>query len=401
MRWKGTSIVVSVVATLALTAPASPARAVLTTAVCDDAWHVEDHPQDGQVLEAVSSRWIQGAWAVGWVFDDARSVRRTYIEHWNGTGWKRIASPNVDPRTEPGNNQLFGVVGIGADIWAVGRYVDPGDATHPVAHLPLVMHYGGSGWSVVHSDPTTGEATLRDVWQAPGGDVWAVGQSWDGAHPVAERWDGVAWHDVPVPDPSTSLDGFAGVSGSGTDDLWAVGSAAGGTEPLVGHWNGLAWSRVAAEDPDAERTALADVGVRRDGAAIAVGSFDPTGATRDRTLAEQWSAGAWGTMVTPNPGSSRDVLLGVDRRPHNLQKYWAVGWREGSTGARRPLILRLGARWRVDPAPNPYPGGWTELMDVAVFGRDTFDAVGAVAVGRAYDPAAGASRSVIMRRCAP
>jgi hypothetical protein len=96
-------------------------------------------------------------------------------------------------------------------------------------------------------------------------------------------------------------------------------------------------------------------------------------------------------------------VLGVDRGPHNLQRFWAVGWQRGtSAGPTHPLILRLArGRWRIDPSPDPFPDRFTVLADVAVFGRDTFDAVGAVAVGTATDPATGVTSSVIMRRCAP
>jgi hypothetical protein len=376
---------------------------VVTTAVCDDAWHIEMHRQDGQVMHAVSSRWIQGAWAVGSVADAALGVQRTYIEHWNGTDWKHIDSPNLDSRAAPGDNELFGVVGIGADIWAVGGSADPGDATHASGHFALAMHNDGTGWRLTPTDPATGRATLLDVWQASTHDVWAVGQSWHGSHPVAERWDGAAWHDVPVPDPTPAADGFRSVSGAGPDDIWAVGTSAGGARTLAEHWNGRTWAVVTMPDPEADHVILQDVSVRRDGYAISVGALDPLGTVTNRTLIERWRDGVWRTRHSPNPGADRDVLLGVDRGPHALQKFWAVGWRRATpTGASEALILRLlDGRWRVDPAPDPYPGGWSRLEDVAVFGRDTFDAVGAVAVGSANDPATGASRAVIMRRCAP
>jgi len=381
-----------------------PGRAAIGDAlpVCDGAWHVEPGPRDGQVLQAVSSRWIQGAWAVGWVYDATIGARRTYIEHWNGTMWKRSASPNVDPSSTPGDNQLFGVVGIGADIWAVGGYAQPGDHTHSSGHFPLVMHDDGGGWVVVPADPATGQATLYDVWQVSPNDVWAVGSSWTGDRPVAEHWDGSAWHDVPVPDPTPYDDRLSAISGSAADDLWAVGSAGGGFQTLAEHWDGSAWTRVPTPNQGAFHQALADVSVRRDGRAFAVGSFDEDDTATDRTLVERLTD-AWTIQPSPNPATARDVLLGVDRGPHNLQRFWAVGWRQESiTGPERPLILHLGGgRWRVQRAPNPFPGGSTELVDVAVFGRATFDAVGALAVGNGFDEATGEGGAVILRRCEP
>jgi hypothetical protein len=145
---------------------------------------------------------------------------------------------------------------------------------------------------------------------------------------------------------------------------------------------------------------LADVSVRRDGRAFAVGSFDADDTAADRTLIERLTD-AWTIQPSPNPASARDVLLGVDRGPHNLQRFWAVGWRQGSVaGPERPLIMHLaGGVWHVQRAPNPFPDGATELTDVAVFGRATFDAVGALAIGNGSDPTGGGA--VILRRCAP
>jgi hypothetical protein len=385
---------------LAITASPVAARATASAPLCDGKWHLESHPQDGQVLHAVASRWIQGAWAVGSVEDPSVHALRTYIEHLNGVVWKRFPSPNVDPRPEAGDNALFGVVGIGADIWAVGSSVDPGDQTHPSRTLPLAMHYGGSSWVVVPTDPSTGRGTLLDVWQTPTGDVWAVGESANGSHPIAERWDGSAWHDVPVPDPSPLDDGLSSISGSTDRDIWAVGTGAGGTETLADHWDGRSWTRVATPDPSARQT-FADVSVRRDGLAFAVGGVEPS-ADVEQALIGRYGTG-WTVMAAPDPTDQRELLVGLDRGPHNLQKFWAVGWRQAAaTTAARPLILRLaGGAWHTQRAPIPYPGGDTRLADVAVFGRATFDAVGAVAVGAAVDPSTGTDEPLIMRRCAP
>jgi hypothetical protein len=263
------------------------------------------------------------------------------------------------------------------------------------------MHYDGGSWDVVPTDPATGQATLSDVWQVSSNDVWAVGSSWTGDRPVAEHWDGSAWHDVPVPDPTPYDDQLSSVAGSAPDDLWAVGSAGGGFQTLAEHWDGTAWTRVPTPNQGSFQQALADVSVRRDGGGFAVGSFDTNDAGADRTLVERF-AGGWTIQPSPNPARARDVLLGVDRGPHNLQRFWAVGWRQGSVvGPERPLIMHLaGGVWRVQRAPNPFPGGSMELVDVAVFGRATFDAVGALAVGNGSDPTTGGG-AVILRRCAP
>ena len=119
-----------------------------------------------------------------------------------------------------------------------------------------------------------------------------------------------------------------------------------------------------------------------------------------RALAERWNGDAWRTQATPDVGASYG-FMGVDRGPHNLQKVWAVGWRRPHAGDPvQPLIARItGEGWTIDPAPAPV-GQSTSLEDVAVFGRDTFDAVGAVALGNATDPVTGqteGARAPLMR----
>lgn len=44
-------------------------------------------------LEAVAATSRNDAWAVGWVLTGPGSA--TLIEHWNGTRWRRVPSPNV------------------------------------------------------------------------------------------------------------------------------------------------------------------------------------------------------------------------------------------------------------------------------------------------------------------
>jgi hypothetical protein len=178
------------------------------------------------------------------------------------------------------------------------------------------------------------------------------------------------------------------VTDGGNGTLWAAGSAAGGAETLLLRWNGTSWQRVASPNPGPTANVLADITTPRTPGypAVAVGSYDPpVNEARARTLALHWSGGSWSQTATPNPAPYRDVLLGVDRGPHNLQKVWAAGYRQGGpSGYRRPLIVRLtDSGWQIDALPNPYPDGWTVLDDVAVFGVPTFDSVGAVAVGTA------------------
>ena len=317
--------------------------------------------------------------------------------------WKRVPSPNLDPRDSPADNELRAVDGIGHDIWAVGSYDDPGDHEHAPGRYPLIVHDDGSGWTITPAD-VSHRAELLDVVRVGPEEVWAVGfTAGSDSAPMIQRWNGSAWAIVPVPDPSPLSDGLEGISPMADGSLWAVGWAAGGAETLILRWNGRSWRRVSSPSPGATAQ-LRAVTTRRDGPPVAIGSFVPGDRPGEtRTLSLHRVGGTWRRFVSPDPGSYRNVLAGLDRGPHTLQKIWAVGWRERSAGdGARPLVLRLvDDVWVVERVPNPYPEGWTELEDVAVFGVPTFDAVGAVAVGNAHDPATGDYPAVILRRCSP
>jgi hypothetical protein len=96
---------------------------------------------------------------------------RTLTEHWNGTNWSVIASPN------PGNvsfNKLLGVTAIStSNVWAVGYYQSDSGAVQT-----LVEHWNGTSWSVVASPNSASTINqLFAVAAVSATDIWAVGTS--------------------------------------------------------------------------------------------------------------------------------------------------------------------------------------------------------------------------------
>ena len=59
------------------------------------------------------------AWAVGHSADVYDKNALTLIEHFDGSAWKAVTSPNA---TTDGNNFLGGIAVIDGDLWAVGTY---------------------------------------------------------------------------------------------------------------------------------------------------------------------------------------------------------------------------------------------------------------------------------------
>ena len=65
-------------------------------------------------LLGVSATSASNAWAVGFI---GGSPQQTLIQHWNGTAWKQVATPDPGPV----GNILDGVSAVSAsDAWAVG-----------------------------------------------------------------------------------------------------------------------------------------------------------------------------------------------------------------------------------------------------------------------------------------
>jgi hypothetical protein len=109
---------------------------------------------DDHFLNATSAVSRQDAWAVGYACkrrqgDQEDTMRcHTLTEHWDGSRWSRVRSPNPSSSVLAVNtgiaNELTGVSAISAtDAWAVGAYTN--DTTG--ARLTLILHWDGRRWS--------------------------------------------------------------------------------------------------------------------------------------------------------------------------------------------------------------------------------------------------------------
>jgi hypothetical protein len=202
-------------------------------------WKVAKSPDPaGQghanVLAGVAAASARDAWAVG--HDEKGGVNRTLIEHWNGTSWKAVPSPNAG--TAASNNELTSVAALSAgDVWAVGSYSSgPAGST-------LIEHWNGRAWKIVPSPNADGAAltsTLTAVAATSARDAWAVGwylahgQTWS----LTEHWNGTTWKRVPSPNPgapaSTAL---TAVTANSATNAWAVGYDGTPDQTLALHWS--------------------------------------------------------------------------------------------------------------------------------------------------------------------
>src|SRR3954453_15329767 len=210
---------VSAAVALAGTAVAAPAGGITPTGT-----PAPQRVAFSNVLNAVGARTSTDAWAVGNFLgpnDDDGQVMLT--EHWNGTAWSQVPTPNVVRFDEKLNAVSAATAN---DVWAVGSTNKTG-----FAHTdPLSAHWDGRSWTIVPTPATTGgsKSILFGVANLGGGNVWAVGRS-EANRALVEHWTGAAWTISPPPDPvAPAGNTFSGstltaVSARAANDIWAVG----------------------------------------------------------------------------------------------------------------------------------------------------------------------------------
>jgi hypothetical protein len=209
-------------------------------------------------------------------------VVSTLIEHWDGTGWQVIASPNVTSY-----NYLNAVSVVSAsDIWAVGIY-DTNRKDGTAIAQTLIEHWDGNSWQIVPSPNVKNISnTLSSVAVVSASDIWAVGNLYNPSngtgHPLSLHWNGKQWQRVNTPNPSagSTLYGVAAVSSS---DVWAVGTDP-VTSTLIEHWNGTRWKIVPSPNAG-DYNILNAVSALASGFALATGT-DGTISGSGHTLAE-------------------------------------------------------------------------------------------------------------------
>jgi hypothetical protein len=202
-------------------------------------------------FEAVTAAGPSAAWAVGSRLGSSNGVDLDesvqLIMSWDGSRWRVDRTPKI-----PGDTWLSGVVAIAAnDVWAVGdQWARP---TRPHGHRTLIEHWNGSSWKVVRSPnggPSTPVRTTKSSWAAGAkepltvstldaiaaispNDIWAVG-GYDRAlrspntktryrptyrvRLLSEHWNGTRWTLGPTP----VMDGVEDLGGLPTWSLQDV-----------------------------------------------------------------------------------------------------------------------------------------------------------------------------------
>jgi hypothetical protein len=266
-------------------------------------------------IAAIASNdvWVVGSTAGG-------GPLRTAAQRWDGSRWSLFPTPNVGA----GDNALNGADGSESeDVWAVGYSRHPGDR-----YTTLVEHWNGTRWQVVES-PNAGTNqynTLTSVDTLSGNNAWAVGsyRTATSRETLIQRWNGTSWRIVSSPNPGTLSNSLLGVAAAGPNDIWAAGwkSSGEGLRSLVLHHDGRRWTEVAVPTAGTGDNVLTGIS--------AVGAEDvwATGyyvdGTKYKTLTLHYNGNTWSRVPSPNGGGGTSILRDIDA--FSSTDAWAVGF---------------------------------------------------------------------------
>jgi hypothetical protein len=370
------------------------------------AWSVVTSPNVGtsiNLLRNIRCVSASNCWAVGGTFDTANSVYQTLTEHWDGSAWSIVASPNTAADQE---NFLYSIACVSAtDCWTVGYHhngtydsefnpiletliehwngvawsIVSSPSTSPTqinylnevtctstnqcwavgsaisydehSHQSVIEQWNGSSWSIVASPPDTiGYDYLVAVTCPSGSQCWTVGNT--GWRTLAERWDGNTWSTVNTPNAAGggSNDILSDVTCTSTSNCWAVGTDNFG-DPFIQHWDGNSWSITTAAYPSNPRySVLSGVTCTSASDCWAVGDYYDANLELDQTLTAHWNGSSWSVVSSPSVAGADNYLLDVSCA--SASDCWAVG-DSAVAGALQTLIEHWnGSSWSIVSSPS-------------------------------------------------
>jgi hypothetical protein len=134
-------------------------------------WNIVQTPNPGTELNhlnSVAALSTNDVWAVG-LSTNTFGASQTLVIHWDGTAWSEVPSANA---TQHYNN-LKGIVALSANaVWAVGDYY----VSQSGPLQTLVEHWDGTTWTVVSSPNLGTSSSLVGVAAVSANDIWAVGE---------------------------------------------------------------------------------------------------------------------------------------------------------------------------------------------------------------------------------
>ena len=190
----------------------------------------------GSAIEAISCTSSTACVAVGRYTGSKGefSEWNTLIEHWDGSKWSIVPSPNAEGKAF---SRLFGVSCVSATSCLAVGFANEKLGSAPA---PLVQKWDGSKWSIISAPtPPGGSGTLLSVSCPVASFCMASGAGAENLA-FAASWDGASWK----------------AQGSGLPNaLRSISCATQNSCELVGsltkgqHWNGSGWSALDLATP--------------------------------------------------------------------------------------------------------------------------------------------------------
>ncbi len=272
------------------------------------------------------------AWAVGDWEESGATDEQTLIEHWNGTAWSIVPSPDPGGTGSGSDDELTAIAGVGPDdLWAVGSFDIGGEF-----NALLFEHWNGTAWSFVPPPDESGEEFATGVAAISSTDVWVVGDVGFNQATLSARWNGTSWTEVTTPTLQTtdSTNFLTAVNADGADNVWASGyegnvNDTNFAQPYMLHWNGTSWQLTQVPDAGSEGSTLLGTTVLSPTDVWTVGRTGESdgGAL---TLTEHYNGTTWSISSSLDPGQlsglPQNTLSAVGRLSSGL--LWAVGTQE-------------------------------------------------------------------------
>ena len=287
-------------------------------------WRIVKSPNmgsDNNTISALSGVSTNDVWATGWFTIPGTQTSNGLIQHWDGSRWSIVSNPN------PGTRSYY-IRGVSAvstnDVWDVGYTADKNGNNQKT----LTEHWDGSQWSIVPSPNTGTQANyLFAVEAISTSNVWAVGLSISssGGSTLYLHWNGSQWNVVPSPNPGSTFYYPVEARAVSANDIWSVGSAVnnnGVFQTLIEHWNGTKWSVVPSQNVGSNNNSLYSVTTVSTNDVWAVG-VSTNNSNNQRTLIQHWDGSKWSVVSSPNVGSNVNALYEVAAASAN--DIWTVG----------------------------------------------------------------------------
>jgi hypothetical protein len=311
-------------------------HAIAATPSSCGAWNVVASPNNGySSLSGIATITANNIWAAGTSHPSNKIYSKTLIEHWDGTSWSIVPSPNVPAVS----NALYGITAVSAtDIWAVGTAQKYG--------MSLIEHWNGTTWRLVAGPTLRGSAFLNSVAAVSATDIWAVGSGYGGHQggTLVEHWNGTKWSIVPDAGPVEAT--LYGVSAISATDIWAVGND-GASSTLIEHWDGTSWS-------DVKSPQLSYYNYLNGVAAVSATDIWAVGEivnSSGKALVENWNGTQW--SVVPSAPAKGATLFAVGAV--SATDIWAVGLAPTSNSNIAATLTEHwnGTSWSIVRSPNP------------------------------------------------